>query len=169
MSRPELIADRIYPYVAGKMQQSDLPESGSNFVDVRDGKRSLVIAVFAVLSHSRHRAGARYDRRRSRWPAIHHVEWTILRKRRLRGEHLWGGPIGRLVVAGADAQVLNRAFPELPNIPKGDPCPEYRKKLVASSNFLDGAKAARVLGIQYRSLDDTMRDTALSLRTRFNF
>ena len=79
------------------------------------------------------------------------------------------GTLAETCNAGDNEQVLNKAFPDLPNVPKGDPCPEYRKKLVASSNFVDGTKAAKMLGIKYRSLDETMRDTALSLRARFNF
>jgi hypothetical protein len=65
-------------------------------------------------------------------------------------------------------QVLNKEFPELSDVPTGDATPGYRESLVATSNFVDGSKAVRVLGITYRSLEDTFRDTAKSLITRFN-
>lgn len=65
-------------------------------------------------------------------------------------------------------QVLNKEFPDLPDVPKGDTTPGYRESLVATSNFVDGSKAVRVLGITYRSLEETFRDTAKSLITRFN-
>ncbi|GFZ45475.1 hypothetical protein JCM24511_03201 [Saitozyma sp. JCM 24511] len=127
------VGNRIYPYVAGRMKQSDLPESGSNFVDVRD------VALAQVKAMTLPEAGG---------------ERFIVSN----------GPY-----SGNDVcVVLNKEFPDLPDVPKGDTTPGYRESLVATSNFVDGSKAVQVLGITYRSLEETFRDTAKSLITRFN-
>ena len=64
--------------------------------------------------------------------------------------------------------MLNREFPQLPNVPVGVTTPGYRDTLVAKSNVVDGSKAERVLGVTYRPFEDTIIDTALSLNERFN-
>ncbi|WVQ82102.1 hypothetical protein IAT38_004230 [Cryptococcus sp. DSM 104549] len=128
------VGNRIYPYVVGRMKQSDLPESGSNYVDVRD------VALAQVKAMTVEEAG---------------------------GERFIcsNGPY-----SGNDVcVVLNREFPDLKNVPIGDVTPGFRETLNATSNFVDGSKASKVLGINYRTLDETMRDTAASLRDRFNF
>ncbi|WVW79105.1 hypothetical protein I302_101070 [Kwoniella bestiolae CBS 10118] len=125
--------DRIYPYVAGKMKQSDLPESGSNFTDVRD----VALAEFRAMTMEE-AGGNRFC--------------------------VSNGPY-----SGNDVCiVLNREFPQLKDVPKGDTTPGYRDTLVAKSNVVDGSKATKILGIKYRTLDETMRDTATSLIQRFN-
>ncbi|ORY28191.1 putative dihydrokaempferol 4-reductase [Naematelia encephala] len=65
--------------------------------------------------------------------------------------------------------ILNERFPDIPNVPKGDPSPERRKEIHSKLNFMDGGKAARVLGIKYRPVEECVEDTVESLRTRFNF
>ena len=47
-------------------------------------------------------------------------------------------------------QTLNRLYPDLPNIPKGDA--SQRDKLVSEAYFFDGGKCAKVLGIKYTPL-----------------
>lgn len=54
-------------------------------------------------------------------------------------------------------------------VAKGNADPAYRKKLIDESNHMDGSKAERVLGVTYRSKDETLGDMAKSLRARFNF
>lgn len=54
-------------------------------------------------------------------------------------------------------------------VAKGNADPAYRKKLIDESNHMDGSKAEKVLGVTYRSKDETLRDMAKSLRARFNF
>ncbi|KAL7421067.1 low-affinity phosphate transporter [Cryptotrichosporon argae] len=128
------VRNRIYPYAAGKMKQSDLPESGSNFADVRD------VAMAQVRAMTVPEAGG---------------ERFIVSN----------GPY-----SGNDVcVVLNRDFPDLPNVPTGNTTPGFRESLNITSNFVDGAKARRLLGISYHGIEDTVRDTVQSLRERFAF
>ncbi|WWD19047.1 hypothetical protein CI109_103505 [Kwoniella shandongensis] len=62
---------------------------------------------------------------------------------------------------------IAKTCPDLP-VPKGNEDPAYRKKLIDDNNHFDGSKATRVLGIKYRSQDETFADMAKSLRARFN-
>ncbi|KAL1406832.1 hypothetical protein Q8F55_006241 [Vanrija albida] len=48
---------------------------------------------------------------------------------------------------------------------KGNPDPAYRASLAASSVVYDGAKAARVLGLEYRQRDQSIRETFDAIRT----
>ncbi|TYJ56113.1 hypothetical protein B9479_003223 [Cryptococcus floricola] len=63
---------------------------------------------------------------------------------------------------------IAKAYPDLPNVPKGNPDPAYNQKLRDDYNFFDGSKATRVLGLQYRSRDETLGGMARSLRERFD-
>ncbi|OCF31058.1 hypothetical protein I316_07329 [Kwoniella heveanensis BCC8398] len=63
--------------------------------------------------------------------------------------------------------ILNKEFPYLENVPKGDDSPGARERINAVANFMDSAKSQRVLGIQYRPIEDVVRDTTESLVTRF--
>jgi hypothetical protein len=62
-------------------------------------------------------------------------------------------------------QTLNRLYPDLPNIPKGDA--SQRDKLVSEAYFFDGAKCAKVLGIKYTPLDKCLEDMARCLKEKF--
>ncbi|OCF42692.1 dihydrokaempferol 4-reductase [Kwoniella heveanensis CBS 569] len=73
-------------------------------------------------------------------------------------------------VSGNDyVLAIAKDFPDLKNVPKGNSDPEFKKKLTAESIVHDGSKATKVLGLKYRSVDDTLRETGQSLRERFNF
>ncbi|WRT70961.1 uncharacterized protein IL334_007960 [Kwoniella shivajii] len=125
--------DRIYPYIAGRMKQSDLPESGSNFVDVRDVASAEFRAMITPEA-----GGNRFC--------------------------VSAGPY-----SGNDVcLVLNREMPTLRNIPTANTTPGYREELAKTSNVVDGSKAARILGIEYRTIEDTVRDTVNSLVQRFD-
>lgn len=59
------------------------------------------------------------------------------------------------------AVFLNENYPQLKNVPKGTP--GIKEKLSKEVNVADGAKATRVLGIHYRSLDETLKGMAKDL------
>ncbi|WVQ74856.1 hypothetical protein IAR50_004463 [Cryptococcus sp. DSM 104548] len=63
---------------------------------------------------------------------------------------------------------ISKLYPDLPNVPKANEDPAYGQKLRDDYNFFDGSKATRVLGLQYRSRDETLEDMAKSLRERFH-
>lgn len=64
-------------------------------------------------------------------------------------------------------QVLHKRFPDLPNVPVGQPdTHEERNKQVPT---FDGSKAAKVLGIKYTPFEETVVDMGNSLRERFAF
>nr|XP_018260628.1 uncharacterized protein I303_07554 [Kwoniella dejecticola CBS 10117]OBR82786.1 hypothetical protein I303_07554 [Kwoniella dejecticola CBS 10117] len=127
------VGNRIYPYVAGRMKQSDLPESGSNFVDVRD----VALAEFRAMT-TPEAGGNRFC--------------------------VSAGPY-----SGNDVcLVLNREFSQLENVPKANTAPGYREELAKTSNVVDGSKATKILGIKYRTIEETVSDTASSLIKRFN-
>ncbi|WVQ81863.1 hypothetical protein IAT38_003990 [Cryptococcus sp. DSM 104549] len=64
---------------------------------------------------------------------------------------------------------LAKSSPDLKGVPKGNDDPAYLKKLIDENNYMDGSKATKVLGISYRTIDETFGDMAKSLRERFNF
>ncbi|GFZ47245.1 hypothetical protein JCM24511_04988 [Saitozyma sp. JCM 24511] len=71
-------------------------------------------------------------------------------------------------VFGQDyCDVLHKRFPDLPNVPVGQPdTHEERNKQVPT---FDGSKAAKVLGIKYTPFEETVVDMGNSLRERFAF
>ncbi|WRT68379.1 uncharacterized protein IL334_005355 [Kwoniella shivajii] len=64
---------------------------------------------------------------------------------------------------------IAKDFPDLNHIPKGNDDSEFKKKLTAEAIIHDGSKATKVLGLKYRSMDETLKDMGTSLRERFNF
>ncbi|RSH88695.1 methylglyoxal reductase (NADPH-dependent) gre2 [Saitozyma podzolica] len=60
---------------------------------------------------------------------------------------------------------LNRLYPDLPNIPKGDA--SQRDKLISEAYFFDGGKCAKVLGIKYTPLEKCLGDMARCLKEKF--
>jgi hypothetical protein len=64
-------------------------------------------------------------------------------------------------------QVLHTRFPDLPNVPVGQPdTHEERNKQVPT---FDGSKAVKVLGINYTPFEETVVEMGNSLRERFAF
>jgi len=65
-----------------------------------------------------------------------------------------------------DIKALHKAFPDRDNIPKGDA--SKREKINSEINVFQGSKATKVLGVNYRPIDETLVDMAKSLNDRFN-
>ncbi|WVF71791.1 hypothetical protein IAT40_006599 [Kwoniella sp. CBS 6097] len=63
--------------------------------------------------------------------------------------------------------ILNKEFPYLRNVPKGDDSPGTRDRINAVANFMDSAKSRSMLKIRYRPIEDVVRDTTESLVARF--
>lgn len=62
--------------------------------------------------------------------------------------------------------VLNKDFPDQPNVPKGDP--NAREKINSGSPTFDGAKSTKVLGVHYTPIETTIKDMAINLKEKFN-
>ncbi|WVQ74953.1 hypothetical protein IAR50_004561 [Cryptococcus sp. DSM 104548] len=74
--------------------------------------------------------------------------------------------VGAGAFAGQDyADVLHKRFSDLPNIPVGEP--GTHDELVKESNVFDGSKATKVLGVEYKSFEDSVVEMAESLKKRF--
>jgi hypothetical protein len=73
---------------------------------------------------------------------------------------LWPGP-------WLATQVLHKDFPDLKNVPVGktNAHDEYTKDM----DFVDGSKAEKVLGIKYKSFEQTVVEMCKSVRERFGF
>ncbi|ODO08642.1 D-lactaldehyde dehydrogenase [Cryptococcus wingfieldii CBS 7118] len=68
--------------------------------------------------------------------------------------------------AGQDyVDVLHKRFPDLPDIPVGKP--GTHDEIVKDSNVFNGAKATKVLGVEYKTFEDTVVEMAESLQKRF--
>jgi hypothetical protein len=65
-----------------------------------------------------------------------------------------------------DIKALHKAFPDRDNIPKGDA--SKRESINSEINVFQGSKATKVLGVNYRPIDETLVDMAKSLNERFN-
>lgn len=64
-------------------------------------------------------------------------------------------------------QVLHSRFPDLPNIPIGQP--NTHDQAIKSMDFVDGSKASRELGLEYTTLEQTVVGMTKSVRERFRF
>ncbi|GFZ49479.1 Putative uncharacterized oxidoreductase [Saitozyma sp. JCM 24511] len=63
--------------------------------------------------------------------------------------------------------VLHSRFPDLPNIPIGQP--NTHDQAIKSMDFVDGSKASRELGLEYTTLEQTVVGMTKSVRERFRF
>jgi hypothetical protein len=61
---------------------------------------------------------------------------------------------------------LHKAFPDRDNIPKGDA--SKREAINKDINVFQGSKATKVLGVNYRDINETLVDMAKSLNKRFD-
>ena len=64
-------------------------------------------------------------------------------------------------------QIIHKRFSDLPNVPTGHP--NTHDEVCKTMNAFDGAKATKVLGIKYETLEDTVVEMGQSLRQRFDF
>jgi hypothetical protein len=63
--------------------------------------------------------------------------------------------------------VLHKRFPDLPNVPVGQP--GAHDELIKSMNVFDGSKAAKQLKLDYVPFEETVVEMCKSLRKRFSF
>ena len=61
---------------------------------------------------------------------------------------------------------MHKAFPDRDNIPKGDA--SKREEINKEINVFQGSKATKVLGVNYRDINETLVDMAKSLNKRFD-
>lgn len=70
-------------------------------------------------------------------------------------------------LAGQDyADILHKRFPEVKNVPVGKS--GTHDEVCKELDIFDGKKAEKVLGIKYRTPEETVVDMFESLRKRFN-
>jgi hypothetical protein len=62
--------------------------------------------------------------------------------------------------------VLNKEFPDQPNVPKADA--SAKEKIDSGSPTLVGAKCTKVLGVHYTPIETTIKDMAVNLKQKFN-
>jgi hypothetical protein len=163
----------FYSWMTGKHKQEELPAQGINWIDVQDCECDSVISnppasvagslltALQVPWHTSARcrcptlavaSSAATDLSQATTTALSVT--TIL----LGSGH--DEPMLELIV-----QVLNRLYPDLINIPKGDA--SQRQKLFSEAYFFDGGKCANVLGIKYTPLDKCLEDMARCLKQKF--
>lgn len=61
---------------------------------------------------------------------------------------------------------MHKHFPDLSNVPKGKP--NTHDEIVKEANVFDGAKATKVLGMKYGTLEATVVEMFKSLRNRYD-
>ncbi|CAD6566020.1 MAG: methylglyoxal reductase (NADPH-dependent) gre2 [Tremellales sp. Tagirdzhanova-0007] len=63
--------------------------------------------------------------------------------------------------------IIHKHFPDLPNVPIGNPY--THDEICKTMSVFDGAKATKVLGVKYETLEDTVVEMGKCLRRRFDF
>ncbi|WVQ81866.1 hypothetical protein IAT38_003993 [Cryptococcus sp. DSM 104549] len=63
------------------------------------------------------------------------------------------------------ADILHKDFPDVPNVPVGKP--GTHDEIVKNLDIFDGKKATQVLGVKYKTLEQSVVEMAESLRKRF--
>lgn len=168
----------FYKVVSGQVTEADLPGGGGNWIDVREGAclspRAVLISRHALTRpflalhpslDSLQRPRPRPDQARGRQPAFHHQRRPLCDPASVRPPLLslpW--PPFQLTPSPPPhaefTEFLASYAPDLPNIPKG------KAGAVAEANdpknvlVSSGAKAERELGIVYRPIEESAKDSA---------